>query len=83
MSTKTKKPAVKKPAVSITTTQENLTGFAGTVYWVLNDLPTVKLKEHLRALGIGIPKTKIEMVERIYEAANGGPARVTFSLAIF
>ena len=73
----------KNPAVTITTAQDNLTGFTQATYWILTDFPTTKLKEHLRALGIGIPKTKSQMVEKIHTAALGGPVRVTFSLSIF
>jgi hypothetical protein len=77
-----RKSAGKKPAVVIECAQDNLTGFNQVAYWVLNDLPTARLKEHLRAIKIGIPKTKIEMVEKIHAAALGGPVRVTFSLSI-
>jgi hypothetical protein len=83
--TKTKtasKPAGKKPVVVIQYAQDNLTGFNQVAYWVLHDLPTARLKEHLRSIKIGIPKTKTEMVEKIHAAALGGPVRVSFSLSI-
>ena len=81
MSTKTK-AAAKKPTVAIDYAQENLTGFSQVTYWVLNDLPTTKLKEHLRALKIGIPKTKAEMVEKIHQTALSGPVRVGFTISL-
>jgi hypothetical protein len=84
MSTKTaKKPAAKKPAVSIDYAQETLIGFTQVFYWILDDLPVTKLKQHLRALGIGIPKTKAQMTKRLIDAALALPVRATFSLSIF
>jgi hypothetical protein len=79
---KTAKKTAKTPAVSISYGQDKMTGFTQCAYWILNDQPVWKLKEQLRALKIGIPKTKDEMVRRIHGAAEGGPVRVEFALKI-